>query len=210
MKTLIAIPTGTGNLRYETVGSLMMLQKTLGKNDAIIFLPRMQICDARNLAVKQAVEGKYDYLVFIDDDMVIPDNFIIRMKEEGKDIFSALNVDRSGENQIKVFKKVTFIDKRVANRYDHIENSELGSGVVEVGATGMACVGIKRKVFKNIYDKTFGLCFHFRDEIVGETRLYLSEDLDFCDKANQLGYKIFIDTSLLTGHIGEPQIHYLK
>jgi len=210
MKVLIAIPTGTGNMRYETVGSLMMLQKTLEKDDAIIFLPRMQICDARNKAVKIAIEGDYDYLVFIDDDMVVPDNFIIRMKEEDKDIFSALSVSRDGENQVKVFKKVTFINGKVATRYEHIANEDLEKGIVEIGAVGMACTGIKREVFKNIYEKTLGLCFHFRDEIIGDMRLYLSEDLDFCDKANQLGYKIFVDTSLLTGHIGEPIIHYYK
>lgn len=207
---LIAIPTASGKLRYEVIGSLMMLQKTLDKDDSIMFLPQMQVYEARNLAVKTAIEENYDYLVFIDDDMIVPDNFIQRVKEEDKDIFCALSVDRKGENQVKVFKQVTYIDKQITFRYEHIKNEELGTGVVEIGATGMACTAIKREVFKNIYDKCLGMAFEFRNQIVGETKLHLSEDIDFCDKAKRLGYKIFVDTSLLTGHIGEPIIHYLK
>jgi len=207
MKTLIAVPT-TGSIDYRAIGSLLRLDRA--STDEIMLIPRMQIYQARNLAVKQAIEGDYDYLVFIDDDMIVPENFLNQMMMESRDIYCALSVDRKGENQIKVFKQVPYIDKTMTFRYEHIPNEELGEGVVEIGATGMACTGIKRQVFKDVYERYLGACFEFRNEVVGSTKLHLSEDLDFCDKAKRLGYRIWVDTELITGHIGIGPVYFKK
>ena len=67
-------------------------------------------------------------------------------------------------------------------------------GLVEVTATGAACLLIKMEVF-NYIDFPW-----FKFDKTPDNRM-VGEDIGFCYKAADAGYKIFVDTSIRTLHI---------
>jgi hypothetical protein len=68
-----------------------------------------------------------------------------------------------------------------------------GKGLIEVDATGAAFLLVKREVFERIAE-TKEEPFAIRGP---------GEDVSFCLRAKELGYKIFVDTTVEIGHVGE-------
>jgi GT2 family glycosyltransferase len=63
-------------------------------------------------------------------------------------------------------------------------------GLIEIQGVGMACTLIKRKVLETVQKPYF-----FPEPNIGE-------DLSFCIRAREAGYKIYCDTNLICGHVG--------
>ena len=144
---------------------------------------------ARNMFVEKAINNEYDYIFMVDSDMVLTEDTLIRLLEHNKDIVSGLCFKRRFpyepaclsvcriENNVPVFEAMS-----------QWNSNELK----EVEGVGSACVLIKTDVFKAL----------------GEINWYMptlefSEDYSFCLRAREQGYPIFVDTSLVIGHIGE-------
>lgn len=161
---------------------------------------RMSIDNMRNMAAKVALEQECDYLMFIDDDMVLhPDTFESLLKAD-KDIVMALTFIRGGEFPPMFFKKVPREKGYDLTYYtdwkDHVDEN----GLVECQALGFATVLIKTEILKKLEPPYFLT-------ISGST-----EDVYFCCKAKQeIGehVSIFVDTKVPTGHIVEPEIAHV-
>ena len=142
---------------------------------------RMSIDNMRNAAAKVALELECDYLMFIDDDMLLhPETFESLLKAD-KDIVMALTFIRGGD-------LTHYLDWQ-----DNIDKD----GLVEAAAIGFATVLIKTHLLKKLeppYFLTAG----------GHT-----EDVYFCCRVKaEIGEHvgIFVDTKVPTGHILEPEI----
>lgn len=79
------------------------------------------------------------------------------------------------------------------DRFDDYPNQ-----LFEVAGVGMACVLMEARVLYDVMVK-FGTCFCPTKE--------LGEDLAFCHKARQMGYKIYVDPSVVIGHVGHVVIY---
>lgn len=73
-------------------------------------------------------------------------------------------------------------------------------GMFQVVGTGAAFLLVHRKVFEAIRDKEFSPAYPFfqEREFAG---MRCGEDVTFCLRAGQLGFPVYVDTTVQTGHI---------
>src|SRR5512138_1990586 len=148
-KTLIC--TNTLNSIHQSVyANHIQFYFRLAKNNPddtfALFTPvRMTIDTCRNQAVKAAVENEYDYVMFIDDDVLLPFDAYQRLKAADKDIIAGWTVIRGYPFDNMFFKYNEQGNLVVYNDVDP-EATEL----FPVDAIGCSCVLIKCELFKKI------------------------------------------------------------
>ena len=190
MKILIEIPH-TGMFPYQFVNSYpLMLATTMKRGIGIEYELRGHslVYEAREQAAKHFLESDCDYLLFLDSDMVPPADMLIKLIQHDKPIVSALAFRRVPNYEPCIFKN------------DMEFYLDYPKGLIEVAGVGMACTLIKKEVFQNVPQPWF-------------TPTAIGEDLSFCKRATDAGYKIFCDTNLICGHVGSYEVgegQYLK
>lgn len=145
----------------------------------------------RNVAVETAINGKYDYIFFIDTDMIYPKDAVIKLLSDKKDIVGGLYFKRKYPHGECHFKQISDINNKKA-----IETFPEGT-IKRVKATGFGGVLVKTKVFKNMKFPYFKVRYSRRN---GKLTM-IGEDIDFCMKAGKK-YGIWIDPKVKYGHIG--------
>lgn len=140
---------------------------------------------ARRKCLERALEIDYDYMMWIDSDIVFePQNFKQLLGHE-KDIVSGLYMIQKTSGIYDVpdeYACIDLNDKRF-NRFEYEGTRKLK----EVKANGMGWMLVKKGVFESI-DKPFDLT------------LEKGEDIVFQIKAREQGYKSYVDTSVIVGH----------
>jgi GT2 family glycosyltransferase len=195
-KTLIAVPS----MDYVAAGfaaSLAMLRKT---GDTLVsFICGSLIYDARNKLGAQAIKLEADQVLWLDSDMTFEPDTLTRlmqtMKDKDADIVSGLYFRRSAPYTPVAFSKVS-IDPET-NASTHQDYTGPLEGVHEVEGIGFGCVLMKTDVLFDVFGK-YGGGF----DPVG----HFGEDLSFCWRARELGYKIMLDTGVKCGHIGHMTV----
>ena len=137
----------------------------------------------RNKLVERAKNA--DYLLMIDTDMVFKNEDIDSLEghmRNGIDIVSGFC--KRGASHIPALFKET--------EGDYEQMLEWGDGLIEVDAVGAAFLMISKKAMDEIKDP-----FSF----ITVRGFPQGEDISFCHKARQQGFKIFCDTRIKIGHI---------
>ena len=191
MKILLAIPTSR-YIETECIVSLFAMQKQ--PHEIEIFIPKNYAVDVgRNIIAKYAQENEFDYIMWVDSDMIIPRNTLTRLLSHDKDVVSGVYSYKVLNNDEVVAKK--FMDEERTDygnlKIKAIQNS---SGLIEVDGFGFGCVLTKVSMFDKI---PFPWFIYTQD---------MGEDIFFCRKAQNEGYKLWLDTDVICGHIG--QINY--
>lgn len=146
----------------------------------------------RNLVFERArFEG--DNLLFIDSDMVFKreDLRIIEKHLEDKDIVSGLCVMSFPGYPPAIFDK------------DLKPYEEIPKETFEVNACGAAFLGISKRVLDTLTEPFTPIL----NEKYGQ---YYGEDVSFCMKAREAGFKIYCDPNLSIGHIKTEVKYYGK
>lgn len=187
MKTLLAIPNSrfVDNECFESVYAM----SKVGKVD--LYLPASYSIDlSRCDIVKHALDNKYDYILWVDSDTTIPKNTLKRLMSHDKDIVSGVYTYKVLGGKNAVAKR--FIPTGVDTYEDiPLEDVQAHDDIFEVDGIGFGCVLTKVEIFKYIHDPWFVLTKN------------MGEDIDFCRKAQNAGYKIYLDPKILAGHIGK-------
>lgn len=190
MKTLIAVPC-MDQVPAPFCQSLAQLQKV--GECALMMKTGALIYTSRDAMATEAIKNEFDYVMWFDSDMVFPADTLVRLmntlKEKDLDILSGLYFRR-----IPPYSPVLF-DKLEINgeECDWTEFKKIPDGLFEIGACGFGCVLMKTDVFFDVQSK-FGQMF----APIGRN----GEDVAFCWRARQCGYKIWCDPSLVCGHVG--------
>lgn len=194
MKTLIAIPC-VNTLPIDFVTSLL---KIVNSDTTTLFIQNSLIYDARNQAVDIAINNGFDYLLFLDSDMIVNENTLLMLMRNRENIISGLYVERRGEHRITAYDNVK---TRAIFRSPNADNITLDSDTClrEVEGIGMGCCLIKVECLKQIRKKYKSLFEPYKG---------LGEDLSFCYRARKCGYHIMLDTTVRCGHIGEQIYEY--
>lgn len=176
-------------LPVEFVNSLLRLRKPPGTE--ILLFPLSVVDVAREGIVSYALQEKFDYVLFIDSDMVFRPDILGELLERDKDIITALAFKRKPPYSPCIYKTLRLAGKTEVRTELFKEYEE---GVFEVEGCGLACCLIKTEVFKAIYEK---------DSYIFSPYQGYGEDLTFCLRARNAGFKIYADTTLKIGHIGQ-------
>lgn len=188
MKTiLIAVPTNK-YIEPETMKAIYDLQVPDGYKTDFQFFYGYQVDQIRNLIAHWAQQ--YDYLFAVDSDITFAPDTLKKLLAADKDVISGLYIQRKpGQHILEIYRAGRNVP------YNDIKYS----GIVEIDGCGFGCVLVKSQVFKVIgYPQ-----FVYRSAI--DHADTLSEDVYFCMKAKDKGFRIFADTSILCEHIGNTK-----
>jgi len=198
-RVLIYIPSVEGKMAMPAIEGLTQLLwdcwkwREKGWEFVPYFGVRMSLPSCRNQAVTMALKGQFDYILWMDDDMVVPveTEIFSRLVEHDKDIVAPLFFIRSKPYLPLLFKRVLMANGGFMT-YNNILDYE--KGLVECDGVGFGMVLIKMEVFKKLRQPYF----EYNDQY--------GEDLRFCENATRAGFKIFCDTNLILGHIANPEV----
>lgn len=186
---LVAIPCEEF-IEVETFESIWNLVVPNGYELDFRVVKGNNISQIRNLIANWAKH--YDYLLAVDSDMVLPKDILRKMLAADKDIISGLYIQRKYGKQIVELYRVTPNGGMDNIPYSLLENR----GIVEVAACGFGCCLIKSEVFRKMEYP------HFVYKSALNHRDTVSEDVYFCKKARDIGFKVWADTSIKCDHIG--------
>lgn len=146
----------------------------------------------RNRLVKKAIEHECRWVLQIDDDMIFKPTAAMQLMSHGKDIISGLCVRRVAPYFPAVY------NKDESGKHQTIKSGWPRKGLLEVDAVGGAFLLVDTNVFKRVEFPWFAMPEYPKNEtgIIGE-------DMYFCKKAKEAGFKIFVDCDLDIGHLGD-------
>ena len=160
------------------------------------------------LATKFLLERDEEILFFIDDDIIFDTLDITKM------MWSMIKADLDilgGPYCTKEEKEPTFAIRTLDNQ-DEIVCGKNGA-IEEVRYVSTGCMAIRRRVLEKMSQSGMvHLChpkslrfypfFTPMEKLLSDRWIYLSEEWAFCQRAKQLGFKVWCDFSVKLGHIG--------
>lgn len=173
------------------------------------------VSKTRNELVRMFLDNHPDgeWLLFVDSDMVFPQDVIVRLlgaaaKAQTKMVGGCcVMVGELGPvPTLYQFDDVPGSDGFTRVQFDYPDNS-----LLQVAATGAACLMIHREVLEAVREAAGGHNFGWFAEMVvshGGTRHWVSEDISFCVKAGELGYSTYVDCTLEIGHHKHGRVWY--
>lgn len=151
------------------------------------------IYTSRNDLATQAVQIEADYVFWLDSDMSFKPDTLVRMmdtvQKNDLDILTGLYFRR-----VNPFTPVLFDKLEIkGEECEWSEFKEIPDGLFEVGGCGFGCVLMKTDVFFDVHAKYNQMFAPIANN---------GEDIAFCWRARNCGYKIFCDPSVICGHVG--------
>ena len=198
MKLLIAIPSNR-DWKSGFNRSFTSLVMNLGKNkvDAQFSLMSGVSCLSRGRqdALKYAQDNGYTHLLMLDDDMVFPEDLVLRLAAHIKPVV-AFNYRKKTPD--KVEGVCMDLKGQLIN--------ECGVGLQPVDYIGFGAVLIDLASMDHVKAP------HFEVRWLEDKQAYLSEDLYFSRKLRSEGVEMFVDHDLSSecGHIGDFEYKFPK
>jgi len=195
MKTMIAIPC-MDMVPARFAASLMELRR-VGDPCTACFSMGSLIYDSRNKIARAAIEGGYDRVLWLDSDMEFQPDLMEQLNDwiiDGCYFVSGLYASRKEPIRPVIFKDIHVEDtaegkKAVVPFYEDYPKEV----IFEVEACGFGAVMTTVKLLRDVTEK-YGLPF--------TPAMGFGEDIAFCLRARELGYKLWCDSSIKLGHIG--------
>lgn len=168
--------------------------------DMAWFTASPRIDDLRNVALQQALADGFSHVLFLDADMLHPDDLFERILR---------HVDReavvSGFYTLKTypFSPVAFRDGRLHEsgrfstyRYDEAYAEVDADGLRDEEIVGMGCTLIPLSIVRALGPRPW---FEYKTDADGWHQV--SEDMPFCEKVRAAGFRIALDPSIKCGHL---------
>jgi hypothetical protein len=177
---------------YDLVN--MVAYHTLNTNDAVSLKISQGtlIANQRAELCLDAMHEKCTHVLFIDSDMRFPQDMIERLLQHDLDIVATNCARRRMPTgpTAQIYKE--------NGERELVYTMPETTGLQEVGSVGMGVMLIKANVFATLSEPWFETPWRH------DKRGYIGEDVFFCKKARDAGFKIWIDhdVSKEIGHIG--------
>lgn len=167
---------------------------------------------ARNDSVKHLFEKRFKkdgsestsftHIFFVDSDTIPPPSALKTLLSHDKDIISGITPILHYNDERKEWGTLDNcferIDENAEGKRVVSHAVKRNTGLVEIERCGTSCLLIKKEVFEKLEKPYFKFVYN-----EDGTKHELSEDLYFCDKAREAGYKIWCDTSVICNHFKE-------
>lgn len=204
MRILVAVPTFE-NIYPDTFKSIYDLNTT-GHEVSFEFVRGYDCATARNKIAQKALDLGVDYVLMVDNDVVIPKDTIQLFLEEHKDVclgsYAHRDVDNIYRGRTCVCK---LLDEKGQKYFNYPLDSEYtadelkqlreqGKFKVEIHGGGMGCAFIKTSVFRSI-------SYPWYDWVNYKSKGMLSEDLYFCEQCKGRRIPVYTDTRVTCGHL---------
>lgn len=204
-RVLIAVPTYE-NIYPDTFRSIYSLD-TAGHEADFDFFRGYDVANARNAIASATLDHKYDYVLMIDNDAVLPQDALANLLETegayplGHSVAVGYMLSRpirtansTGKTTVFKFANGSY---RVADAYTADELKALrdsGKNHIQVRGSGLGCALIHRDIFNAVKFPWF------KWTVYGDGT-QLSEDLGFCEKLRKCKIPVYVDTRVACGHM---------
>ncbi len=156
-------------------------EKTADRIDAII--------KNRNIIIQRAIEKGYGCLLFLDTDVLVPEDIIEKLLSHDNDIVSGVYL---GGQMIKRRMRLAPVIYDFTEKKDYVKHIPvervLEGDFFEIAACGFGCCLIKREILEKV-------TLRYNKELGG------GEDFPFCKDARDKGYRIFADCTVKCIHM---------
>lgn len=190
MKVFIAVPS-LDQVSARFVQCLLDLKAPEGVELSYHLNMGTLVYDSRNTLAEKAIASKAEYTLWLDADMTfMPDTLIMMlqtMREKNLKVLTGMYFRRRHPWTPTLLKTLR-INKMGVETADF---GEIPTGLFEVEGCGFGCVLMKTDVLMNVL-----VAHGYMFSPIG----IVGEDLSFCWRLRQCGYKIVCDPSIALGH----------
>ena len=191
MKILIAVPC-MDQVPAPFCQSLAQLKKV---GECVLAMKSGSlIYTSRNSLATMAIQMDADYVFWLDSDMVFRPDTLVRMMDTVQkhdiDMLTGLYFRRVPPYSPVLFDKLEMRTKTVL---DWSEFKTIPEDLFEVGGCGFGCVLVNTEVLISVQGKHGNMFAPMGNN---------GEDIAFCIRAKDCGYKIICDPSIICGHVG--------
>lgn len=164
-----------------------------------------RIAAGRNHLVNSFLATEAEWLFMVDDDMSFDGDVLERFLKVADPVKAPIVGGLTfGTGRDGIFPTLFRVDPEVQGpvRMDSWP-LDPNSSLVEVDATGAACLFVHRSVFEKMGEQYGGPWKWFQETALGGNTV--GEDMTFCLRARALGFPIVVDTSIKFGHV-KPRV----
>lgn len=196
MKTLIAIPCM--DMMHSAFVRCLCRMNKIGDVEYGILAGSL-IYDARNELAKRAADGDFDYVLWLDSDMVFNPDLMERLLDDLSDrkMVSGIYHKRAQLHTPVIYKscevRILPDGKKEPEAESYMRYPE--HAVFPIAACGFGCVMMKTGLIRDVMAQLGPWPFM---PYAG-----FGEDLSFCLRVNAVGEKIYADSDIQLGHIGQ-------
>ena len=195
-KVMIAIPC-MDQVPTPFMQSMAMLAKPSEHEFAMASRTGSLIYNSRNDLAIQAIVSGFDWVFWLDSDIVFPPDILAKMLKEAEekslDFLSGLYFRR-----VQPYTPVAFDHLEVNEDGEWSNMDDIPDGLFEVAGCGFGCVLIRTSVLNDVREKYADMFMPIA---------HMGEDLSFCWRARQCGHKIWMDPDIELGHVGYSVIN---
>lgn len=206
MKILIAVPTFE-NIYPDTFKSIYDLDPA-GNELIFEFVRGYDCATARNKIAQLSIDLNADYVLMIDNDVVLPKDALVNLTDDLKDVCLGYYAHRDKDNiyrgntcicKLHDSEGTKYFNYPLESEYSAEEMAaerESGTYKLQIHGGGMGCAFIKVEIFRLLSYPWYDWV-NYRDE----NRGMLSEDLFFCELCRKGNIPIYTDTRVACGHM---------
>ena len=206
MRILIAVPTFE-SIYPDTFKSIWDLDKC-GHEVLFEFVRGYDCATARNKIAQKAIDLETDYVLMVDNDVVLPHDARENLTDDLKDVCLGYYAHRDVDN---VYRGRTCVcklyDPNGTKYFNYPLESEYtadelngfrknGTNKIQIHGGGMGCAFIRTDTFRRIRYPWYDWV-NYKDD----NRGMLSEDLYFCEQCRVNSIPIYTDSRVACGHI---------
>jgi len=151
--------------------------------------PMDKLVKARNTIFEYALNNDYDYVLFIDSDVIVPIDTIVKLLDEKKDIIGGF-YPITTEVGLPTPNAKYYVPGQ--KEYMDFPAEKIDNDFHQVDLIGMGCTLISRQIY---------LKYSFRCERGEYLDLERSEDMCFCEDLRKDRIPVYFDTGLICNHI---------
>jgi hypothetical protein len=196
----VAIPMNFSLHRDAVVSQLNLFRRLRDTDVSMIDAETAVVSFTRNKLVKRFLDlpEEVEYLLMLDDDIVVDPAVIEKLSIHKRDIISAVYYKKAHPYEPVVYMATPTkggerddfnLFGQQDTDYHLIAGVPHDKGLFTVDGVGAGCLLVHRRVYAAMEPPWFAF------EGSGE-------DLYFCRKAKALGFEVHLDTSLHLGHVG--------
>lgn len=206
MRILIAVPTFE-TIYPDTYKSIWDVDKC-GHEVLFNSVRGYDVATARNRIAQDALDCKADFVLSVDNDVVLPRDALKYLLEDARDVNLGFYAHRDADNLYRGKTCICKLTDEEGNAYYHYpleseytatemhQLADAGETKIQVHGGGMGCALIRTSVFERIEYPWYDWV-NYGDK----NRGMLSEDLYFCVQCTIAGIPIYADVRVGCGHL---------
>lgn len=154
------------------------------------------VANQRESLASEAIKDGATHILWLDSDMMFPKTICETLLSYSIPIIACNYSTRA-----LPLKSVAYTS---LNNWDSFLDKDI-EGVVEVEGVGFGCVLTSTSIFENIFKPWFPITYDSASDC------YLGEDMNFCIRARDAGYQIYVDCDASRGifHVGSTAFGWI-